>query len=132
MRPDHPSIKPTTAGLRQLMHERGLSLAQLAEGCGLSQASVRWQMNASVPVIRSVWKIERFLNTAIWTDQARFENLCRASSFLGTDFVLTKFHPLRSAAVAKGVRHTRSVTHKDALLTLVLAHLAKLETQTTT
>lgn len=130
MRPAFPAIKPAVAGLRAIMTERKISVVELARGCGLSPASVRWQMNATAPVIRSTWKIERFLGLPIWTDQKRFDDLRRASDFLGTDFVLTKFHPLRSAAVARGVRHTRAVTHKDALLVLVLEHLTQLENQT--
>lgn len=131
MKPDLPAIKPTTQALREIMKARGLSVVDVARGSGLSRASVRWQMNAAVPVVRSTWKIERFLGTAIWTDQSHFDNLLRASAFLGTDFVLTKFHPLRAAAVAKGVRYTRGITYKEALLARVLEHLAELETQST-
>jgi transcriptional regulator with XRE-family HTH domain len=113
------------------MTERGLTVAKLAEGCGLSPASIRWQMGASEPVIRSTWKIEKFLGVAIWTDQKHFENLRLASDFLGVDFVLTKFHPLRAAAVAKGIRYTRAITHKEALLKHILTHLSSIQTTST-
>lgn len=112
------------------MKARGMSMADLAKATGLSVPTIRLQVTyARYP--RRAYKIEKALNAPIWTDIDRFNDLRRASVLLGVDFILTKFHPLRSAAVAKGVRHTRSVTHKDALLTLVLAHLAKLETQPT-
>lgn len=113
------------------MSARGITVVQLAKECGLSVASVRWQMNAAAPVPRSAWKIERLFGCAIWTDQTHFDDLTKASQFLGYDFILTKFHPLRSAAVAKAVRDTRTITHKDALLVRVLEHISELQAAST-
>lgn len=114
------------AALRGILKERGLKIEELASQAGVSIVAIR--QLATQPWRRRAWIVEKVLGVPIWTDAQRFEDLRRSSDFLGLDFVLTKFHPLRSAAVAKGVRGTRTLTNKDALLARVLAHLAETKT----
>lgn len=112
--------------LRQLLAERSMSIEDLAAATGMPVVYIK-QHIATQPRGPRAWKIEKALKTPIWTNPIRFSDLRRASDFVGADFVLTGFHALRRAAVAKGVRNTRTLSNKDALLARVLGHLGELE-----
>lgn len=126
------SAKPANEKLQAihgLLAEKSWTMADLCSHAKVSRLALRLLVYENQMNVRRAYKIEKALNAPIWTAADKFADLSRASDFLGVDFVLTKFHPLRSAAVAKGIRHTRSVTNKNTLLKLVLAHLANLETK---
>jgi hypothetical protein len=114
--------------LRALLKRHAWTEEELCLHAGVSDEAYRQLVYENQSNPRRMYKIEKALGAPIWTDAMRFADLKRASDFLGVDFILNDFHPVRRAAVAKGVRGTRRLTNKNALLARVLAHLS--ETQT--
>lgn len=118
--------------LRTLLERRGWTEEQLRMHADVSAEAYRQLVYENQSNPRRMYKIEKALGAAIWTDAKSFADVQRASDFLGLDFILSGFHPVRRAAVAKGIRGTRRITNKDALLALILSHLAETKTHAST
>ena len=84
--------------VRTLLGTKGISLADLANGIGLSLPSIEDLVQGRLYSHRRVRKIEKFLGGPVWTPIQRFEELNRASDLLGADAVLAGFHELRRRA----------------------------------
>jgi len=108
--------------IRAALDGKGISVGDLAAAVGLSVVSINDQIQGQAVSHRRIRKIEKFLNTPIWTPTAQFMSLNRASEILGSDAVLTGFQELRRQAIAIHVPNARKFTSKDDLVRAVLAH----------
>jgi transcriptional regulator with XRE-family HTH domain len=116
------TVNEKAALVKRLLGQRGWTIADLAREIGLGYDAVRFILYRYQVSPRRAWKIERVLDSAIWTPPERFRKLISASKYLEADFVLMGFHVLRKRAAAIGVPATRRLTNKNDLLKAVLAH----------
>jgi transcriptional regulator with XRE-family HTH domain len=120
--PSSPTVNEKAVEIRRALGARGWTFHDLATAAGLGYGSVRLLVYGDQSNPRRMWKIEQALGIPIWTPLGVWQERKTATQLLQRDFVLTPFNELRKAAVAAGVRDTRRLTGKRALLAAVLAH----------
>ncbi|MBW7896500.1 MAG: hypothetical protein H3C27_15440 [Opitutaceae bacterium] len=124
--PGKVTVNEKAMQVSELLKAKDLTLHDLALKARVSVSAIRFLLYRYQNNPRLAWKVECALGRVpIWTSVEHFQQLTAASDFLGTDFILTRFHALRRQANAKGVPGTRAITNKRDLLAAVLAHARK-------